>query len=74
MRSATILALAFWTGALVHLVVMPGLAAGDPMSLSLAILLARTFVVGIVFSALMRASAGLIALPLHRAHQAETTE
>ncbi len=54
-RAATLLALALWTGALV-LWSMPGFAAGDPMSLGLALLLLKTFIVGIVFSALIAAA------------------
>lgn len=51
-RAATLLALALWTGALV-LWTMPGLAAGDPVSFGLGVLLAKTFIVGIIFSALI---------------------
>ncbi|MFS2111132.1 sensor histidine kinase [Sphingomonas sp. Sphisp140] len=51
-RAATLLALALWCVALV-LWTMPGLAAGNPFSMALVLLLAQTFAVGLVFSAII---------------------
>ncbi|MBL7599012.1 hypothetical protein INQ10_23565, partial [Escherichia coli] len=62
-RAATLLALALWSVALV-LWTMPGLAAGDPMSPGLILLLAKTFFVGLFFS-------GLIAVMLLRVERCE---
>jgi len=55
MRAATLLALALWSVGLV-LWTMPGLAAGSPFTMSLAVLLAETFVVGLAFSAVLAAA------------------